>query len=201
MRARGQRRGAARVAPAPDGRAPSDRANPRGARSRPRAPQRPPVTLLVRSDGPIVDPSWSAEQVGLEDLLLAYMAPERLRRRTAASGEAAPAMAWVTWRQHRPQLLVGLATARRCSRSPRSITVLPIRAAYHRHALVACLPPSTRSGCDIIVSHFRVSSAARVDGGALADRSCPRSPGSSSAPRCWHASSSTARTASPGRRA
>ena len=35
-------------------------------------------TLLVRSDGPIVDPSWSAEHVGLEDLLLAYMAPERL---------------------------------------------------------------------------------------------------------------------------
>jgi ABC-2 type transport system ATP-binding protein len=36
------------------------------------------LTLLVRSDGPIVDPSWRVERVGLEELLLAYMAPERL---------------------------------------------------------------------------------------------------------------------------
>ena len=37
------------------------------------------LTLLVRIDGPIVDPSWTVERVGLEELLLAYMAPERLR--------------------------------------------------------------------------------------------------------------------------
>jgi ABC-2 type transport system ATP-binding protein len=37
------------------------------------------LTLLVLSDGPIVDPSWTVERVGLEELLLAYMAPERLR--------------------------------------------------------------------------------------------------------------------------
>jgi ABC-2 type transport system ATP-binding protein len=30
-------------------------------------------TLLVRSDGPVVDPRWTVEQVGLEDLVLAYM--------------------------------------------------------------------------------------------------------------------------------
>ena len=36
------------------------------------------LTLLVRSDGPIVDPSWTVEHVSLEELLLAYMAPERL---------------------------------------------------------------------------------------------------------------------------
>jgi len=36
------------------------------------------LTLLVVSDGPIVDPSWTVERVGLEELLLAYMAPERL---------------------------------------------------------------------------------------------------------------------------
>ena len=36
------------------------------------------LTLLVRSDGPIVDQSWRVERVGLEELLLAYMAPERL---------------------------------------------------------------------------------------------------------------------------
>ncbi len=30
-------------------------------------------TLLVRSSGPILDPAWTVEQVGLEDLVLAYM--------------------------------------------------------------------------------------------------------------------------------
>ena len=36
------------------------------------------LTLLVRGDGPIPDPSWTVERVGLEELLLAYMAPERM---------------------------------------------------------------------------------------------------------------------------
>ena len=62
-------------------------------------------------------------------------------------------MAWVTWRQHRSQvvamagLLVALAAAVLG-------THLPIRAAYHRDALSECLPPTARSGCDIIVRHF-----------------------------------------------
>ena len=63
-------------------------------------------------------------------------------------------MAWVTWRQHR--LAARRAGSRCSSRSPppRSATHLPIRAAYHRDALSACLPPSARSGCDLIVRHF-----------------------------------------------
>jgi ABC-2 type transport system ATP-binding protein len=36
------------------------------------------LTLLVVADGPIIDPSWTVDRVGLEELLLAYMAPERL---------------------------------------------------------------------------------------------------------------------------
>ena len=36
------------------------------------------LTLLALVEGPIVDPSWTIERVGLEELLLAYMAPERL---------------------------------------------------------------------------------------------------------------------------
>jgi ABC-2 type transport system ATP-binding protein len=31
-------------------------------------------TILVRSDGPIRDPAWTVSQVGLEDMVLAYMA-------------------------------------------------------------------------------------------------------------------------------
>ena len=38
------------------------------------------MTLLARIDGPVVDPSWSVDEIGLEELLLAYMAPERLPR-------------------------------------------------------------------------------------------------------------------------
>jgi ABC-2 family transporter len=64
-------------------------------------------------------------------------------------------MAWVTWRQHRLQLLtmllllVGLAATG-------LVSSLPIRDAYSRQALASCLPPAARSGCDLIVSHFRV---------------------------------------------
>ena len=36
------------------------------------------LTLLVRTNEPVVDPTWSVEQIGLEELLLAYMAPEEL---------------------------------------------------------------------------------------------------------------------------
>jgi ABC-2 type transport system ATP-binding protein len=35
------------------------------------------TTLLVRTDEPILDPGWTEAAVGLEDLVLAYMAPER----------------------------------------------------------------------------------------------------------------------------
>jgi ABC-2 type transport system ATP-binding protein len=38
------------------------------------------LTLLVRTSEPVVDPTWSVEQIGLEELLLAYMAPEELPR-------------------------------------------------------------------------------------------------------------------------
>jgi ABC-2 type transport system ATP-binding protein len=36
------------------------------------------LTLLAITDGPVVDPSWTVDPVSLEELLLAYMAPERL---------------------------------------------------------------------------------------------------------------------------
>jgi ABC-2 type transport system ATP-binding protein len=36
------------------------------------------MTLLGRVNGRVVDPSWSVDEIGLEDLLLAYMAPQPL---------------------------------------------------------------------------------------------------------------------------
>jgi len=62
-------------------------------------------------------------------------------------------MAWVTWRQHRLQALAGGATLVLLAIGA-FLTSLPIRAAYHREALAACLPPSSRAGCDLIVRHF-----------------------------------------------
>ena len=63
-------------------------------------------------------------------------------------------MAWVTWRQHRLQLLIGTGLLAALALAALS-TGLPIRNAYHREALSSCLPPATQSGCDIIVRHFQ----------------------------------------------
>jgi hypothetical protein len=63
-------------------------------------------------------------------------------------------MAWVTWRQHRAQLVAasGLLVALALAALG---THVPIQAAYHRDTLSECLPPTARSGCDIIVRHFQ----------------------------------------------
>jgi ABC-2 type transport system ATP-binding protein len=44
------------------------------------------ATLLVRVDGPILDPSWTVERVGLEELLLAYISFDRLQPRKPPEG-------------------------------------------------------------------------------------------------------------------
>jgi hypothetical protein len=62
-------------------------------------------------------------------------------------------MAWVTWRQHRSQLLVGAGLLVALAAAALG-THLPISAAYNRDALPGCLPPSTRPGCDLILEHF-----------------------------------------------
>jgi ABC-2 type transport system ATP-binding protein len=46
------------------------------------------MTLLVRLSAAVVDPSWSVDEIGLEELLLAYMAPEQLPKR--ATDETRP---------------------------------------------------------------------------------------------------------------
>jgi ABC-2 type transport system ATP-binding protein len=38
------------------------------------------MTMLARLSAPVVDPSWSVDEIRLEELLLGYMAPERLER-------------------------------------------------------------------------------------------------------------------------
>jgi len=62
-------------------------------------------------------------------------------------------MAWVTWRQHRSQLIATLGLLAFVAAAAFG-THLPIASAYHRNTLSECLPPAARSGCDIIVPHF-----------------------------------------------
>jgi ABC-2 type transport system ATP-binding protein len=38
------------------------------------------MTMLARLSAPVVDPSWSVDEIRLEELLLGYMAPERLTK-------------------------------------------------------------------------------------------------------------------------
>jgi ABC-2 type transport system ATP-binding protein len=47
-------------------------------------------TFLVRTDAPVLDPSWEVSQLNLEDLVLAYMgrSAERDRRSSRSSLEA-----------------------------------------------------------------------------------------------------------------
>jgi hypothetical protein len=63
-------------------------------------------------------------------------------------------MAWVTWRQNRIQFVAGgivlLAVALLAA-----ATGPAIRAAFDQQELATCLPPASRSGCDIIVRHFQ----------------------------------------------
>lgn len=67
-------------------------------------------------------------------------------------------MAWVTWRQHRLQFLIGFVLLGVIALAALA-SGLPIRTAYHRQALSSCLPPTTRSGCDLIVRHFQTEFA------------------------------------------
>jgi ABC-type transport system involved in multi-copper enzyme maturation permease subunit len=62
-------------------------------------------------------------------------------------------MAWLIWRQHRAQLSLALLTLGLVGIAA-LVLGLPMYDAFHREAVSSCLPPASRSGCDIIVHHF-----------------------------------------------
>ena len=45
-------------------------------------------TLLVRCDGPVLDPAWTVEELSLEDLVLAYMGRAPAPRRGGSAARA-----------------------------------------------------------------------------------------------------------------
>jgi len=67
-------------------------------------------------------------------------------------------MAWVTWRQHRLQALVAAGVLALAAVAA-GASAVPILRAYHRAALDGCAPPSTRSGCVLLVRHFQAEFA------------------------------------------
>ena len=91
-------------------------------------------TLLVRTDEPVLDPAWTVEPVGLEDLVLAYMRQDGREAASAARGAAAgAAMIWLSWRQFRAQAAVRLRSRSRSSRSSSVVTGPAVCAhCYHR---------------------------------------------------------------------
>ena len=58
------------------------------------------TTVLVRTEAPIHDPAWTVGDLGLEDLVLAYMREAHGQPRHATRAGGAP-MIWLTWRQFR----------------------------------------------------------------------------------------------------
>ena len=66
------------------------------------------TTLLVRLNGPVIDPAWAVDEPNLEEIVLGYMSAGQGRprrrpgRRPPVSDRRGP-MTWVTWRQYRYQ--------------------------------------------------------------------------------------------------
>ncbi len=71
------------------------------------------TTLWARLNGPVHDPAWQVDELGLEDIVLAYLGAGRpVTTCTASDGGV---MTWLLWRQHRMQAAVaaGLLAALR----------------------------------------------------------------------------------------
>jgi hypothetical protein len=71
-------------------------------------------------------------------------------------------VAWVTWRQHRFQLLVVGAVLGTILVAA-AATGVPMHSAYGRDSLASCLPPAARSGCEIVIQRFESQYAGLAD--------------------------------------
>ncbi len=67
--------------------------------------------LLVRTDGPVLDPSWEQSEVGLEDVILAYMGNDGAGTsyRSNPSTPRGRTVNHLIWRLHRNQLYFAVA--------------------------------------------------------------------------------------------
>ena len=111
------------------------------------------LTLLVRSDGPIVGPLVDGSSAsGSRSCCSPTWRRSACRRPSRPRGFRCDGMGDVAAAPRAARR--GARAARRARASPRSRRACRSRTAYHRDALAGCLPPTSRSGCDIIVRHF-----------------------------------------------
>ena len=119
------------------------------------------MTLLVRAPardrGPLV-----VGRRGRPGGAPARVHGARRDARAAEAGDEVAAVAWVTWRQHRVQLLVSGALLGALLVAA-AATGLPMHSAYGRDSLASCLPPAARSGCEIVVQRFEGQYASLAD--------------------------------------
>ena len=72
------------------------------------------TTLLVRLNGPVLDPAWAVEETNLEEMVLGYMMQDGAGPGTGPAagrsvGRRGRPMTWVTWRQYRYQAALAAA--------------------------------------------------------------------------------------------
>ena len=145
-------------------------------------------TLLVRTEEPIIDPAWSIDEVGLEDIVLGHMG-RTARQCRAAEGRP---MIWVAWRQFRTQALVTLGLLAAFAALV-IVTGVHLRDTYDAAGGASC---GARGDCPIAELRRRWRT--------ILDQRCGRSrrcSGSSGARRWSRASSRAEPSASRGRRA
>ena len=102
------------------------------------------TTLLVRLNGPVIDPAWAVDEPNLEEIVLGYMSQDDAGYGTGPEdrppvGDGRGPMTWVTWRQYRHQGALAAAL----------LAVLAVAAADHRAARgvgVALRPGRLREG-------------------------------------------------------
>ena len=102
-------------------------------------------TLLVRLNGRIADSSWRIDEVGLEEIVLAYLGQQR--REAARARRGAGVVIWLAWRQQRAETLIAALLLA-------LVAALLVPTGLH-------LAPSTKAAASRPASRIRPATAAR----------------------------------------
>ena len=107
-------------------------------------------SLVVRTEAPILDPAWTVESIGLEDLVLAYMRQAATRPVRTATPAGSLAMIWLSWRQSRTQAAVVFGTLAALAVLV-VITGLRLRDLYDTSGIAGC---AQAGDCDTVTAAF-----------------------------------------------
>ena len=116
------------------------------------------TTLLVRTSGPVMDPAWTISEVGLEDLVLAYMSQATGRRRGSPPPPGGAEMIWLTWRQFRVQAVTA-AAALAAFAILLAATGPHLASLYAASGITGCHGGTCANAASGFLSHLAVTSA------------------------------------------